>query len=235
MVPSASPVTQKGTVLAESTTSPLPQYVEILPPFSQCPGELSAGPSLSLQAACWQEQPPASGALRYEQRYDVLSKIQKQAACSLRSSVIWSCKFVLSFLFPWSVPWVSFFSLLLLLIFSSVRVRFFVCARWGAGRGRQCPSDVLLGEGQAGMRSPEPSSPASKTGFPPQLSDLDCQGLAQANPRARPLLHRDYGAHQQCYSIPPVLLRSAEPHKEQIKAPILSSWALGRKSLPKCI
>lgn len=33
----------------------------------------------------------------------------------------------------------------------------------------------------------------------------------------------------------PVLLRSAEPHKEQIKAPVLSSCALWRKSLPKCI
>lgn len=159
-------------MLAESTASQFPHSVEILPLFSQCPGELCAGASPSLQAACWQKQPPASGVLRYEQCSDVLSKIRKQVACSLCSFVIWSCIFVLSFFFFFFLLdclfcLLAFIFALSLFIFSSVWVWFFVCVRWGAGRGRQCPFDALLSEGEAGMSNLEPSSPASKTGFPP--------------------------------------------------------------------
>lgn len=229
---------QRATVLAESTASQFPRSVEILPLFSQCPGELCAGATPSLQAACWQKQPPASGVLRYEQCSDVLSKIRKQVACSLCSFVIWSCIFVLSFFFFFCLI-VCFVCLLLFLLCRYLfLVRFgfgfsFVCAG-GPAEGGSAPSTLCWARGRPGWATLNRAPLPLRQGSPrPQLSGLGCRGLAQASARARPLLHRGYGTHQECYSIPTSAVKEcrAAARRTEIKPPIPSyAW---RKSLPK--
>lgn len=109
----------------------------------------------------------------------------------------------------------------------------FVCAG-GPAEGGSAPSTLCWARGRPGWATLNRAPLPLRQGSPrPQLSGLGCRGLAQASARARPLLHRGYGTHQECYSIPTSAVKEcrAAARRTEIKPPIPSyAW---RKSLPK--